>query len=133
MSYSPWVAKNQTGLSTHIYTPLPGLNCLNVVSLGSYRAHQGCFSYHRDHCLSLPAISILKLLYILPVLSCFRKEGMSNPYYSILIKSGVNFDFSSFLYNEICVGRFLRNYPQVVKGFRLLSIDPDHLNKHDNF
>ena len=25
MGYSPWVVKNQTGLSTHIYTPLPEL------------------------------------------------------------------------------------------------------------
>ena len=86
-------------------------NCLKVASSSSYRAHQACFSYHRDHCLSLPAIIILKLLYILPVLSCFRQEGISNPYYFILIKGGVNFDFSFFLYNEICVGRFLRNYP----------------------
>ena len=43
-----------------LYLDFPSLSYEQVINLGSHKAHQVCFSYLRDRCHSLPAISILK-------------------------------------------------------------------------
>lgn len=126
-------SSSQLWKHAELYLDFPSLSYGQVINLGSHRAHQVCLSYLRDHCHSLPAISILKTF----IYFAFSQLFQAGEYIqSLLLYFGQKWSlppfFSPFLYNEICVGRFLSNYPKIVKGIMLLSMGPDHLNKYDS-
>lgn len=84
----------------------------------------------------MSAIHILTIFvfYISSFLRCFRLEGISSPHYypfgSKVESLSILFPFR---YNEICVGRFLRNYPYGIKRLMSFSIDADRFNNMTAF